>query len=258
MPALFVGHGSPMNAIEDNDFSRAWLEVGRALPRPRGHPVHLRPLGDRRHAGHRQDAAADHPRLRRLPARAVRAAVPGARLARAGASWCCETVTGTPVRLDHEWGLDHGTWSVLCRLFPAADVPVVQLSLDRTQPPADHYALAQAAAAAAPARRADRGQRQHRAQPAPGGLARTGPTTGRSSSTRRSASLIAARDHAALVDYPRPGAGGAPGRADQRALPAAAVRPGAAGRGRAGALLRRGGDPGVDLDALAAPGLITT
>jgi 4,5-DOPA dioxygenase extradiol len=56
-------------------------------------------------------------------------------------------LTGTSVGLDLEWGLDHGTWSVLCRMFPAADVPVAQLSLDRTKPPAYHYRLGRALAA---------------------------------------------------------------------------------------------------------------
>ena len=79
-------------------------------------------------------AARDHPRLRRLPGRALRRAVPGARGSRAGAAWPCSARST-------DWGLDHGAWSVLRHLFPAADVPVVQLSLHQRLAPAEHLAL---------------------------------------------------------------------------------------------------------------------
>ena len=142
MPALFVGHGSPMNAIEDNPFSQAWEALGRALPRPEailcisahwethGTGVTAMPqprtiydfYGFPRPLYEKKYPAPGSPELARQVQQAVRT---------------------TQVVLDEAWGLDHGTWSVLCRMFPAADIPVVQLSLDHDQPPAFHYALGQ-------------------------------------------------------------------------------------------------------------------
>jgi len=140
MPALFVGHGSPMNAIEDNEFSRAWMETGKALPKPNAIlcvSAHWETAGTLVTAMDRPKTICDFygfpPELdeKKYPA-------PGSpRLARL----IQETANKTQVRLDQTWGLDHGAWSVLGRLFPNADVPVVQLSLDRTQAPAFHYAL---------------------------------------------------------------------------------------------------------------------
>ena len=140
MPAIFVGHGSPMNAIEDNEFSRGWAAVGKSLPRPKAIlciSAHWETFGT--HA-----TAMEHPRtihdFRGFPAelRAVEYPAPGApeiaRLAR-------ETARKMRIVPDFDWGLDHGAWSVLCRMFPLADVPVVQLSLDRTLSPASHYEL---------------------------------------------------------------------------------------------------------------------
>jgi len=142
MPALFVGHGSPMNAIDDNEFSRAWIEAGRSLPRPQAIlcvSAHWETAGP-------QVTAMDRPRTIHdfygfpRPLYEMHYPAPGspglARLTQ-------ETVRSAQVGPDHSWGLDHGTWSVLCRLFPDADVPVVQLSLDRTQGPAFHYELGQ-------------------------------------------------------------------------------------------------------------------
>jgi len=140
MPALFVGHGSPMNAIEDNEFSRTWADTGRALPRPnailcisahwetRGtlvtgmeHPPTIHDFGGfPRELFEKQYPAPGSPALAQLTQ---------------------ETVKSTDVCLDNQWGLDHGTWSILVKMFPDASIPVVQLSLDQTQGPAYHYAL---------------------------------------------------------------------------------------------------------------------
>jgi len=140
MPALFVGHGSPMNAIEDNEFSRAWGEVGISLPGPKAIlcvSAHWETVGT-------CVTAMEHPKTIHdfsgfpKPLYDVQYPVPGspdlARLVQ-------QHVGPTEVRLDHEWGLDHGAWSVLCRMFPRGGIPVVQMSLDRTQGPAVHYAL---------------------------------------------------------------------------------------------------------------------
>jgi 4,5-DOPA dioxygenase extradiol len=140
MPALFVGHGSPMNAIEDNEFSRAWEKVGKGLPRPNAIlciSAHWETSGTLVTGMEKPKTIHDFggfpPELY-----AMEYAAPGSPgLARVTQ----EAVQKTRVRLDQSWGLDHGTWSVLCRMFPSADVPVIQLSLDRTQAPAFHYSL---------------------------------------------------------------------------------------------------------------------
>jgi 4,5-DOPA dioxygenase extradiol len=140
MPVLFVGHGSPMNAIEDNEFSRAWAEAAKALPTPRAIlcvSAHWETNGT-------QVTAMARPRIihdfQGFPGALFQKQYPApgspdlARLA--------QTIARpTPIALDLEWGLDHGAWSVLCRMFPKADIPVVQLSLDRGKAPAAHYAL---------------------------------------------------------------------------------------------------------------------
>jgi 4,5-DOPA dioxygenase extradiol len=140
MPALFVGHGSPMNAIEDNEFSRAWAAVGESLPRPQAIlciSAHWETNGTAVTAMERPRTIHD---FYGFPdeLNAYQYLAPGSP---ALAELVRTALAGTSVRLDQGWGLDHGTWSVLCRMFPRADVPVVQLSLDRTVPPPTHYAL---------------------------------------------------------------------------------------------------------------------
>lgn len=140
MPVLFVGHGSPLNAIEDNEFSRAWIDVGKNLPRPQ---VILAISAHWESAG-AQVTAMPLPRtihdFQGFPAElfAVKYPAPGAPDA---ARRVRELLGPAVVALDEAWGLDHGTWSVLVRMFPKADVPVLQLSLNRQFTPAEHYAL---------------------------------------------------------------------------------------------------------------------
>ena len=142
MPALFVGHGSPMNAIEDNEFSRAWMEVGKALPAPNA----ILCISAHWETNGTQVTGMDHPKTIHdfggFPPElyAMEYPAPGSPDL---AQLTQETVKKVPIQVDQTWGLDHGTWSVLCRMFPDAKIPVVQLSLDRTQPPEFHYALGQ-------------------------------------------------------------------------------------------------------------------
>lgn len=143
MPALFVGHGSPMNAIEDNAFSRAWAEAGSSLPRPQAIlciSAHWETAGTQVTAMEKPRTIHDFGGFPRV-LYAQQYPAPGspalARLVR-------EMVKNVQIWPDASWGLDHGAWSVLIRMFPQADIPVVQLSLDHTQPPAYHYALGQA------------------------------------------------------------------------------------------------------------------
>ncbi len=140
LPALFLGHGSPMNALEENAWTRGWAALGAMLPRPRA----VLAISAHWYIEGTAVTAMDTPRTihdfggfpRELYA--VRYPAPGnaelaARLQR--------LLAPLPVRADRSWGLDHGSWSVLCHLFPQADVPAVQLSIDATQPPSFHYQL---------------------------------------------------------------------------------------------------------------------
>ncbi|MDE2598095.1 MAG: 4,5-DOPA dioxygenase extradiol [Rhodocyclaceae bacterium] len=142
MPALFVGHGSPMNAIEENDWSRAWRGLGAALPRPRAILVvsaHWMTPGVGVTAMARPETIHD---FGGFPDAlfAMQYPAPGSpELARRVQT----LLAPQEVSLDQSWGLDHGAWSILVHLFPAADIPVLQLSLDLSQPPAFHYALGQ-------------------------------------------------------------------------------------------------------------------
>jgi len=140
MPVLFVGHGNPMNAIEDNEFSRGWRQVGQSLPRPKAIlciSAHWETWGT-------LVTAMDKPRTIHdfggFPRALYEAQYPAP-----GSAWLAQetrdVIKKTQVGPDYDWGLDHGCWSVLKRMFPDADVPVVQLSLDDTRPAQDHYDL---------------------------------------------------------------------------------------------------------------------
>jgi 4,5-DOPA dioxygenase extradiol len=146
MPVLFIGHGSPMNAIEDNDFRRSWqalgAEFGKSLPKPSlvlCVSAHWLTEGWRRTGMAQPKTIHDFggfPRElfdQQYPA-------PGAPEAVAEISAGFEA---PPVGVDMEWGLDHGAWSVLKPMFPQADIPVVQLSMDYGRPPPEHFALGQ-------------------------------------------------------------------------------------------------------------------
>jgi 4,5-DOPA dioxygenase extradiol len=142
MPVLFVGHGNPMNAIEDNDYSRSWRALGEQLPVPsailcvsahwmtRGTTlvnVTARPETIHDFGGFpRQLFEQQYP-------------APGAPDAAAVA---VELLRHHHAEASEEWGLDHGAWSVLIRMFPRADIPVFQLSLDLTKAPQAHFDLA--------------------------------------------------------------------------------------------------------------------
>ena len=141
MPAVFIGHGSPMNTLEHNRYTEVWAMLGQQLPRPKAivmisahwytrgtgvtamqHPQTIHDFG-----GFPQ-ALFDF----RYPARG------DAELAAQVAQLLAPTI----VTLDQGWGLDHGTWSVLAHVYPEADVPVIQLSIDATLSPSQHIELA--------------------------------------------------------------------------------------------------------------------
>ena len=141
LPAIFLGHGSPMNTLTHNRYSAAWRAIGAALPRPKAIlavSAHWLRRGSAVTAMDRPPTIHD---FAGFPTELfeVQYPAPGDP---ALAARVRELLAPVDVELDRSWGLDHGSWSVLAHLFPAADVPVVQLSLDATRPPSYHYALA--------------------------------------------------------------------------------------------------------------------
>lgn len=139
MPALFVGHGSPTNAVEDNEFSRAWAEAGRSLPAPSAIlciSAHWMTDGTRVTAMNKPKTIHDFYGFPQELYRMKYPAEGSPALAR-----LTEQTLQTHVEMDFNWGLDHGTWAVLCHMFPDADIPVVQLSLDAYKKPKQHYEL---------------------------------------------------------------------------------------------------------------------
>src|SRR5262245_22381436 len=145
-PALFIGHGSPMNAIEDSPAARGWAEVAARFPKPDAIVVvsaHWVTDGVRVMSNAHPRTIHDFGRSFPQALFDVQYPAPGdPALAHA----IVEPLSRTGARLDDGWGLDHGTWSVLKHMYPEADVPVVQVSLDVRRPPAEHYAIGRALA----------------------------------------------------------------------------------------------------------------
>jgi 4,5-DOPA dioxygenase extradiol len=140
MPIIFFGHGNPLNAVSKNVYTEAWASIGKSIPHPKAvlsisaHwyvptcavMANSNPLTIHDFGGFPQELykveypAPGDPKL----AQRVK-----------------DLLAPISVKLDESWGLDHGTWSVLMHVFPKADVPVVQLSVDERQPPIFHYEM---------------------------------------------------------------------------------------------------------------------
>jgi 4,5-DOPA dioxygenase extradiol len=142
MPALFLGHGSPMNAIEENEFVTNFKNIGKEITKPNAIlcvSAHWETKGT-------FVTAMEHPKTIHdfggFPKALfdVQYPAPGSPQL---ANQTKQLITKTNVGLDDKWGLDHGAWSVIKHLYPNADVPVIQMSIDYTQPALYHYELAQ-------------------------------------------------------------------------------------------------------------------
>ena len=146
MPVLFVGHGSPMNAIEENEFVEGWRNLGKTIPRPKAILVvsaHWETKGTFVTAVPKPQTIHDFGGFPKALFDVQYPAPGSPELAH-------ETkriITKTTVGLDEKWGLDHGAWSVIRRIYPEADIPVIEFSLDYTQGPQYHYELGKQLAA---------------------------------------------------------------------------------------------------------------
>jgi 4,5-DOPA dioxygenase extradiol len=141
MPVLFVGHGSPMNAIEDNEFSNEWKKVGNSIPKPEYIlcvSAHWETPGSYVTAMENPPTIHDFGGFPKELYEVEYPAPGSPELARRTVN----NIKKTEVKPDKKWGLDHGTWSILKHMYPDADVPVIQLSLDYGKTPQYHYELA--------------------------------------------------------------------------------------------------------------------
>jgi len=140
MPAIFFGHGNPMNALSKNVYTDGWVSIGKSIPRPKAvlavsaHwyipacavTANLTPRTIHDFGGFPRELYQVEYSAPGSPELALRVK---------------ELLAPVFIGLDESWGLDHGTWSVLTHVFPSADIPVVQLSIDETQPPVFHYEI---------------------------------------------------------------------------------------------------------------------
>ncbi|MBE2280036.1 MAG: 4,5-DOPA dioxygenase extradiol [Ignavibacteriaceae bacterium] len=141
MPLLFLGHGSPMNAIEENEFVRGWRVTGEKIPKPAAVlciSAHWETNGTLVTAMEKPRTIHDFGGFPHALFEVQYPAPGNPDLAKS----LSDGVKNTEVKEDLLWGLDHGCWSVVKHLYPNADVPVLQLSLDYRKSPRDHYELA--------------------------------------------------------------------------------------------------------------------
>ena len=141
MPVLFIGHGSPMNGIEDNEFSRRWTQMAKEILTPTAVIV----ISAHWYTKGTHITAMEHPKTIHdfggFPKElfAVQYPAPGNP---ALANEAKQLVRSTDVGLAHDWGLDHGTWTIIRHMYPEAKIPVLQLSIDYSKPAIYHYQLA--------------------------------------------------------------------------------------------------------------------
>lgn len=202
LPAIFFGHGNPMNAISHNRYTAAWAELGRGIPKPKavlcisahwfvpktGVTISTSPRTIHDFGGFPRELYE------------VQYPAPGSpELARRVQS----LLAPLPVTLDDSWGLDHGAWSVLYHVYPEADVPVVQLSIDATQPAAFHYEIGRRIA---PLREegvliAGSGNLVHNLRAVDWSFQTVGPYDWAGRFEEEARAMILAGEHAPLIDY---------------------------------------------------------
>lgn len=145
MPALFIGHGSPMNAIEKNRFSDKWRELGEQIPKPKAIlciSAHWETTGSKLTSNKNSRTIHD---FGGFPKELFAVEYPCT-----GSDWLIQEIIrntksnnskASNISTDESWGIDHGCWSVLNQMYPLANIPVVQLSLDTLKTPAEHFEL---------------------------------------------------------------------------------------------------------------------
>ena len=141
MPVLFIGHGSPMNGIEDNEFSQRWAQMANEIPAPKAVLVvsaHWFTRGTHITAMEFPETIHDFGGFPQALFDVQYPAPGNPELAKDTAN----LIHSTDIGLAHAWGLDHGAWTVVRRMYPDAKIPVLQLSIDYTKPPQYHYDLA--------------------------------------------------------------------------------------------------------------------
>jgi 4,5-DOPA dioxygenase extradiol len=140
MPGVFFGHGNPMNALADNPWTQTWAKIGREIPKPKG----ILCISAHWYIPAVAVTAMEQPRTIHdfggfpRPLFEFQYPAPGSPELASRVN----ELLGDVVMDDQHWGLDHGTWSVLCHVFPDADIPVVQLSINENEPAEFHYNLA--------------------------------------------------------------------------------------------------------------------
>lgn len=144
MPAIFFGHGSPMNAIESNKYTKSWIEISKSFPKPKAIisiSAHWETLGDKNNetkitSNKNQKTIHD---FYGFPKELY-----DIKYNAKGDTALAEKIQKLTVdsALDDSWGLDHGTWSILKHIYPKADIPVVQISIDKKKTPKEHYEFA--------------------------------------------------------------------------------------------------------------------
>jgi 4,5-DOPA dioxygenase extradiol len=140
MPIIFIGHGSPMNGIEDNEFARAWHNLALEIPKPDlilSISAHWVTKGTRITSNDRLKTIHD---FYGFPKELYNIEYPASGAPKIAES-IIEQVNNFQITPDNSWGLDHGTWIVLRRMYPKAQIPVIQLSLDYTRDPNEHFEL---------------------------------------------------------------------------------------------------------------------
>jgi 4,5-DOPA dioxygenase extradiol len=141
MPVFFVGHGSPMNAIEHNEFTKSWQEIGMIVPKPKAIlcvSAHWETLGTRVTAMKKPRTIHD---FGGFPQKLYEVEYP-APGNQSLATEIKDNIKNSDVALDESWGLDHGAWSVIKHIYPGAEVPVLEMSLDYNKSPLEHLELA--------------------------------------------------------------------------------------------------------------------